>query len=428
MIPTVRPPLDVALGKVRRRILPLIVAAYVVCYVDRTNIGMAQLRMGEEIGLGAAGFGLAAGIFFVGYALFEVPSNLMLHRVGARLWIARIMVTWGLLSAATGLVTSPETLLLVRFLLGVAEAGFAPGIMLYFTFWFPQRERARMVAIYLAGIPVSFLIANPLSGWLVEHAGWRVMFVAEALPAVLLGVVVWLFLPDGPAQARWLTGEEKAIVQAEVEAEARPERSVRATLTDPRVLLIALVSSGGIFAAYLLSLFLPQMIERLWTGAGETGIGLISAVPYGVAVIAMLAWSRSSDLTGERTWHTVIAYLVSATGFAAAAVAGPPLLVLAALTVAAAGKFASVPVVYALPTEFLSGRAAAAGIAMVNSVAHVAAVFGPVLTGWLLQRTGGFDAPMLVAAGYLVLSAFVAGLLGQAGRRDREPLHIGGRE
>lgn len=422
--------LDAVLAKVRRRILPLVITSYIVCYVDRTNIGMAQLRMGEEIGLGPAGFGLAAGIFFVGYALFEIPSNLVLHRVGARRWIARIMITWGLLSAATALVTSPETLYGVRFLLGVAEAGFYPGVILYFTYWFPQRERARIVAMLMAGIPVSFLVANPVSGWLVEHASWQVMFVAEAVPAVALGVVVWRLLPDGPATARWLSEAEKALLIGALAAEAPRERPVRAVLADPRVLLIAVVSSGGVFGAYLLSLFLPQMIAQLWPAAGETGIGFISTIPYGFAVLAMIAWGRHSDRTGERTRHAAAACAVSAAGFALAALAGQPGLVLAALTVAAMGKFAAVPVVYTLPTEFLSGRAAAAGIALVNAVAHIAAIFGPVLTGRLRESTGGFTAPLLVAAVYLALSGLIAFGLGQDRSRipDSEPLHRINRE
>ncbi|WP_327085227.1 MFS transporter [Nonomuraea sp. NBC_01738] len=406
-------PFETGLAKARRRLLPLIITCYVICFVDRTNIGMAQLRMGEDLGLGPAGFGLAAAAFFVGYALFEVPSNLVLHRVGARIWIARIMVTWGLLSAATAFVTSPDALYVVRFALGVAEAGFYPGVILYFTYWFPRRERARIIALLMAGIPVSFLIANPVSGWLVERAGWQVMFVAEGLPAVVLGVVVWAFLPDRPANARWLTQRESDVLTIELAAEAPQERPLRSVLLDPRVLLMALAASGNVFAAYLLSLFLPQMVAQLWPGTGPGAIGLIAAVPYGFAVVAMVAWGRHSDRSGERIRHAAVAAMVAATGFAVAAMTGRPWLVLAALTVAAMGKYAMIPVLYSLPTELLSGRAAAAGIALVNSLAHVAAIFGPVLVGWLRESTGGFAAPLTVASAYVLLSAAVIMLLGR---------------
>ncbi|MEV0587635.1 MFS transporter [Nonomuraea sp. NPDC050310] len=400
------------LRKVRRRLLPLVIASYVICYIDRTNIGMAQLRMGEEIGLDPAGFGLAAGAFFVGYALCEIPSNLVLHRVGARRWIARIMVTWGLLSGATALVSTPEQLYVVRFLLGMAEAGFFPGVILYFSYWFPQRERARLIAMLMAGIPVSFLVANPVSGWLVEQVSWQAMFVVEALPAVVLGVAVWFVLPDRPAQARWLTEAERAELLADLARETPPERPARAGLLNRRVLAIAFVSSGSVFGAYLLSLFLPQMVEQLWPHAGETGIGLICAIPYGFAVLAMLAWGAHSDRTGDRAGHLLAACLLSAAGFALAGLASAPLLVLAGLVLAAMGKFAAVPITYSLPTEFLSGRAAAAGIALVNSLAHLAAIAGPPVIGWLRQSTGAFSAPLLLAGGYVLLTTVVVAGLG----------------
>ncbi|MFI6502646.1 MFS transporter [Nonomuraea typhae] len=406
--------MDTALAKARRRILPLIVACYVICFVDRTNIGMAQLTMGADIGLGPAGFGLAAAAFFVGYVLFEVPSNLILHRVGARVWIARIMITWGLLSAATALVGSPEGLYVVRFLLGLAEAGFYPGIILYFTYWFPQRERARIIALLMAGIPVSFVIANPVSGWLVEHAGWQAMFVVEGLPAVVLGVVVWRVLPDRPVNARWLTQRESELLTVELAAEAPPEEAVRRTLLSPPVLLIAVVALGTVYAAYLLSLFLPQMIAQLWPGAGPTAVGLTSAVPYGFAAVAMVYWGRHSDRSGERIWHVALPALLCAMGFAlAAAVQRQPVLVLAALTLAAVGGHAMVPVTYTLPTSMLSGRAAAAGIALVNSLAHIGAIFGPMATGRLREATGGFAVPLAVAAAVALVSALAVLVFGR---------------
>jgi MFS transporter, ACS family, tartrate transporter len=407
-----------ALRKVAWRLIPFMVLLYFVAFLDRVNIGFAALTMNADLGLTQRMFGLASGIFFLGYVLFEVPSNIIMERVGARLWIARIMITWGLLSAGTALVTSPNQLYFLRFLLGVAEAGFFPGMILYLTYWFPATWRARILSAFMVAIPVSNAIGSPVSTALLSLQaygvkGWQWMFLLEGIPAVLCGFAVLLFLRDGPKQAAWLTSEERAWLESELARErsgALPSHSVLAGLREPRVWFLGLVYFGMLVGMYGYGFWLPQIVKG-FGNLSNLEVGFTSAIPYAAAALTMYLWSRHSDRTGERTWHIALPAFVGAFGLAASAYFGNvPALALAALSLSAMGVYAALPVFWTLPTSLLAGSAAAAGIALVNSIGNTGGFLGPTLVGYVTEATGSYAAALwtlaavVTSAGILVLA------------------------
>ena len=415
--------LSSAVRRAMWRLLPFLGFCYLLNYLDRVNVGFAALRMNPDLGLSAAAYGLGAGLFFVGYFFFEVPSNVILHRVGARLWIARIMVTWGIIASATAFVTDEIGFYAVRFLLGVAEAGFFPGIILYLTYWFPRAQRARVVALFFLAVPLSTVLGAPISTLLIENGdgvlgfeqGWRFMFFAEGIPAVLAGFLVLVLLPDRPTRARWLTRDQahalEAVIAAEDTAQVPETTGLRDALRDGRVMALSVVYFGVVFGLYVLAFFLPQVVSDLQEQFGVrfslVQIGLITAVPYVVASVVMVLNARHSDATGERAWHVAGPAFVGATGVAVALFLDSPYLVIAAMCVCAAGVFAAIPVIWQIPPAFLTGVGAAAGIALINSFGNLSGFVGPYLTGWLQGITGDFRAGMLVVAGFMVLSGVV---------------------
>jgi ACS family tartrate transporter-like MFS transporter len=407
-----------------RRLLPLLVLLYLVNYLDRVNVGFAALTMNADLGLSSAAYGLGAGLFFIGYFFFEVPSNVVLHKVGARLWIARIMITWGLVASATAFVQGELSFYVVRVLLGVAEAGFFPGVLLYLTYWFPRAERARIVALTFLAVPLASVIGSPLSTVLIQHgegllgfdAGWRFMFFVEGLPALALGVAVLFMLPDRPTTARWLTPAEATALEqhlaAEDSREVGREVPTREALTDPRVLALSVVYFGIVFGLYVLAFFLPQVVQGFEEDFGTTfsllQVGLVTAVPYVFAAAAMVLWARHSDRTGERAGHVAVPAAVGAVAVAAALYMDSPLAVMVCITICAMGVYAAIPVFWQLPTRLLSGVGAAAGIALINSFGNLSGFLGPYLTGWLEDLTGSFRAGLWVVAGLMVVAALVA--------------------
>ncbi len=402
-------------AKVTRRLVPFMFVLYVVAYLDRINVGFAALQMRRDLGFSEAVYGLGAGIFFVGYFLFEVPSNLILQRVGARRWIARIMVTWGAVSAATMLVRRAETFYLVRFLLGVSEAGFFPGMILYLTYWFPPDERGRAVARFMTATAVAGVLGGPLSGGLLALdgaaglRGWQWLFLAEGVPAVCLGFIVLVVLPDGPADARWLEPAERRWLIEHVRAEPQPHHAatLRTALVHPRVWLLAALYFALVNSFYGVSLWLPQIVQG-FSGLGDTWVGVVSALPYLAAAVAMVLVGAHSDRTGERRWHVAVPALVGAAGLAAAAMLHAPLAAFAALVVAAVGIWSTLGPFWALPTAMLHGTGAAAGIALVNSIGNLGGFVGPYLIGLVKEETGSFAGGLWTLAGGLVVAALLA--------------------
>jgi ACS family tartrate transporter-like MFS transporter len=408
------------LRKLAWRILPFVVLLYFVSFLDRVNVGIASLTMNRDVGLSPAVYGLGAGIFFLGYFLFEVPSNLILHRIGARVWIARVMVTWGLVSVAMAWVQGPASFISLRFLLGVAEAGFFPGIILYLSTWFPARHRAAATAVFMAAAPLSTALGSPVSGALLQmHGlwglkGWQWLFLLEGAPAILLGFVVLAFLTDRPKDARWLADDERAWLMAQMQREQVPApqdlwQGLKLGLADRRVLALALVYFGASSGLYTLGLWAPQIIAEF--GLSPLAIGLVNALPGIAAVIAMVWWSRHSDATGERTWHVAGACLLAAAGLAWAGVAVTLIGVVLALMVVNVGVSCAKPPLWAMPTRFLSGPAAAAGIAAINAIGNLGGFAGPVMIGWLKDLTGSFLGGLYFVAGLLLASALLVVLL-----------------
>ncbi len=386
--------------KITRRLMPVLFASYILAYIDRVNVGFAKLAMKQEPWFSDAVFATGAGIFFIGYFLFEVPGNVILHRVGARRWMARIMVTWGLVSAALAFSNSAASFYFLRFWLGVAEAGFFPGIILYLTYWYPRELRARMVALFMTAIALAGVIGGPVSGWLLRvtdgwHglASWQWLFVLEGLPAVLLGLALPWLLTDRPEQATWLTNQEKsslarllAVEERNKTAEGHAAHRVRDALGSPRVWLCAGMYFGLIVGLYGTSFWLPQIIKDTLT-QDEALVGLYSAIPWAVAAVGMLLVGVHSDRTGERCWHVTLSALTAALAFAASGIPNlPPWLLLAFLAVAITGVMSAIACFWALPTAMLSGRAAAAGIAWINSVGNLAGYASPEWIGWLKTR------------------------------------------
>lgn len=416
------------LRKITWRIVPFIMVLYLIAFIDRVNIGFASLTMNKDLGFSSTVFGIGAGIFFIGYFLFEVPSNLILNKVGARIWIARVMITWGIVSGCMALVQGATSFYVLRFLLGVAEAGFFPGIILYFSYWFPARRRAAVTAMFMAAAPLATAIGSPISGALLEMhglwglAGWQWMFIIEAVPAVLLGVVVLFFLTDRPEKAKWLSDDERAwlvkTMDQENAAKSKASHSIWAGLANVRVLALSLVYFGTSAGLYTLGIWSPQIIKSF--GLSSFQVGLINAIPAIFAVVAMILWARNSDRTGERTWHVVGACLLAAAGLAFATGSTTVFAVLAALTLVNVGISASKPPLWSMPTLFLSGPAAAAGIATINSIGNLGGFVGPSMIGWIHDMTGSFAGGLYFVAALLVVSAAVTLILSRTGTRGAQ--------
>jgi ACS family tartrate transporter-like MFS transporter len=382
------------------------------------NISFAALQMNADMGFSSAVYGFGAGIFFAGYALFEVPSNLILARVGARRWIARIMVTWGIVSVLMMFVQGKWSFYLLRFTLGVAEAGFLPGIIYYLNQWFPKAERARAISWFMVGIPLSSVVGAPIAGALMEldelHGlhGWQWLFMLEGLPAVLLGILTWFLLPDTPRDVRWLSEVEKDRVIARLDAERRAteerhagSRSLFMALGHPTVWVLCVVMFCCQTGSYGLNLWIPQIVKGLSTDLDNLTVSFISAIPYIGATFAMLWLGANSDRTGERFLHVAIPSLIGAAGFIASAYLLSPLPGMIALTIAAMGDLATRGPFWALPPRFLSGSALAAGIALVNTMGSLGGFVGPTMVGYVREATGGFTGGLLFLAGLLVLAA-----------------------
>jgi MFS family permease len=418
------------MARVARRLLPLLMACYFIAYLDRVNVGFASLTMNKALGFSSAVYGFGGGIFFLGYFIFEVPSNVLLSKVGARIWIARILITWGIIAAGTAFIVGPLSFYSVRFALGIAEAGFFPGIILYLTWWFPSYYRSRIVGVFMAAIPLSNILGSLVSGALLDLdgwaglAGWQWLFILEAVPAVVLGVVFWVFMTDWPAEAHWLAPDQREWLIARLASERSQRESIRhyslkQALLDRRVLLLSLVYFGGTFSGYGIVLFQPQIVHRLAAGFGMTGV--INAIPYVFAAAAMILWGHHSDRTGERPRHVAIAYTVSAVGLVATAMMTDPVLTMFMLVVAAMGQSSTGPTFWSLPTAMLSGTAAAGGIALINALGNLGGFFGPYLFGLVKDATGGsfMFALMVIALGPILSAAIVLAL-----GHDRRLEHI----
>lgn len=414
-----------ALRRISWRIVPFIMILYFIAYIDRVNIGFAALTMNKDLGFTSSVFGFGAGIFFFGYFLFEVPSNLALEKVGARLWITRVMITWGLISGAMAFVQGSTSFYVLRFLLGAAEAGFFPGIILYLSYWFPARHRAGVTALFMAAAPLSTALGSPISAALLEMngvlglTGWQWMFIIEALPALILGVVVFFYMTDRPEKATWMPEDERAwLVNVMNEEAARKsghaKHSVWRGLADPRVLALALIYFGTSAGLYTLGIWAPQIIKQL--GVSSMTVGLLNMIPPTVSVIAMVLWARHSDRTGERTWHVVGACLVASGGLAFAGNAEGIFAVILALTLVNIGISAAKPPLWSMPTTFLSGSAAAAGIATINSIGNLGGFAGPAMIGWIKDLTGSFMGGLYFVAALLMISAVVTLLLARSQR------------
>jgi MFS transporter, ACS family, tartrate transporter len=411
------PQQEAVLKKIAWRIVPLLTLAYIVNYLDRTNIGFAALTMNKELGFSATEFGIGAGVLFVGYTVFEIPSNLALYRFGARRWIARIMISWGIISALTALVVGVKSYYLARFALGVAEAGFFPGVAYYFAAWFPTQYRTRMLAWFLIAIPVSSLVGGPISGLLLELdgvfgiKGWQWLFIVEGIPAVALGFVVLRVLADRPEDAEWLSPKERNILKAMLDAEhrERPKSSLVAALADKRVIILALVQFGFTVGSYGVSIFLPQIIKT--SGLSNLAVSFLAAVPYIFASAGMIWWAWHVDRTGKKIGNLVIACAVGAIGLAASVISGSLAIGLTALTVALVGITSARAIFWPIPTRFLEGVGAAAGLAFINSIGTIGGFAGPYLMGFLRDFTGSFNAGLLAMAGILLLTTLLAASL-----------------
>ncbi len=397
--------------KVTWRLVPFMMLLYFVAYLDRVNIGFAALTMNADLGFSATVFGTGAGIFFLGYVLFEVPSNIALEKFGARRWIARIMITWGLLSCAMAFIQGQTSFYIARFLLGAAEAGFFPGMILYLTYWFPPAQRAKIIATFFVAVPLSNVIGAPLSTALMGidafgFKGWQWLFLLEGAPAILLAFVVLAYLSDRPEKATWLTDAEKQTLARALAADAPREtrHSLKDALSDPRIWTFGFVYFGITVAIYGLGFWLPQIVQS-FGGLSTMQIGLVTAIPYAFASVVMLLWGRHSDKTGERVWHVAIPAFAGAAGFlVSAALAGSPLLAFIALNIAAAGVFSTVPPFWTLPTALLSGIAAAGGIALVNSVGNVGGYLGPFIVGYLRDVFQSFAGGISALGGFMALT------------------------
>ena len=406
--------------KVYLRLLPFAVLSYVLAYIDRINVSFAGLTMRGDLGMSAGTFGFAVGMFYWGYFIFEVPSNVILEKVGARIWIARIMITWGILAGLTAVVTGSTSFAIVRFLLGVAEAGFFPGIILYFTYWFPSHHHARIVSGFLVGLPVAVAIGAPISTGLLGLdglfglRGWQVMYIAEAIPTVVIGVITFFVLTDRPEQARFLTAEERNWLVTTIAAERRATEAVRKftlwqALYNPKVLLLALNYLGIVTASLGMLIFIPQMIKSLGDYSNMT-VGWLTMIPYTCGAIAMVVWGRISDRMNERRWNLFIGCVFSTVGLIIAGMTMGTWWALVGMSIAAMGFYGSKGPFFAMPPMFLSGAGLAAVIAWINSIGNLGGFFGPWYVGVMKDLTGNYAGGLYGLALLGLIAAIVCAL------------------
>lgn len=414
------PPSDFETATYKRvawRLSPLLLICYVVAYLDRVNVGFAKLQMSTDLGLSDAVYGFGAGIFFFGYFIFEIPSNVILHKVGARVWIARIMITWGIISALTMFIDTPAMFYVMRFLLGAAEAGFFPGIILYLTYWFPAERRGRMTTLFMTAIAVSGLIGGPVSGWIMKNCdnvngmhAWQWLFLLEGIPSVIVGILVLIFMDDGIAKAKWLSPEEREMLERNIARDniEKVDMPIRKVLASGRVWVMSLTYFSFVMGLYGVSFWLPTIIKA--TGVTDAlSIGLLSAIPFGAAVIVMLLVAHSADKNRERRWHIAIPAAVGAVGLVLSVIwSTDTALAMFGLTLGTIGILTSLPLFWSLPTAMLAGTGAAAGIAMINSLGNLAGFLSPYLVGWLKQATASNASGMYMLAAFMVLGGLLA--------------------
>jgi len=405
-------------AKAAWRIIPFMMLLYVANFLDRVNVGFAALTMNKDLVISDTVFGVVGGIFFLGYFFFEVPSNVILEKVGARLWICRIMLTWGIVSMATAFVRGPESLGVLRFLLGVAEAGFFPGVIFYLGLWFPAAMRARYIGLFLCAIALANIVGAPVSGLILGMdgvwglRGWQWLFVLEGLPSFFLAFAVLVWLPNGPGDARWLDDDERAAIDTRLKAEpARAHHALWPMLRDPRVWALAIPDFGIVLSTYGVGLWLPQIVKGL--GFSNLGVGGVVAAVYIASSIATVLWCLSSDRAGERIRHVAIAAVIGASGLIAAAFTQGSIVCVFALAIGMSGTLAAISVFWSLPSSFLGQTAAAGGIALINSLANLAGFAGPYLMGWLKTATGGYAAGLGVLGGGLLMTAITILLVGR---------------
>jgi ACS family tartrate transporter-like MFS transporter len=425
-----------ALKKVGHRLIPFVALLYFAAFIDRVNVSFAAAQMNRDLGFSSYVYGLGAGIFFIGYSLCEVPSNLILHRLGARRWLARIMITWAIVAGAMAMVKGATGFYVLRFLLGVAEAGFFPGIVYYLTYWVPAGARARLVGTFMTAIPISTALGGPLSSAILRLdgvlglSGWQWLFLTETIPSLVLGFVTLFYLPDTPAEAAWLTVGERESLTRLLAAEKSCRSPYRATLlralTSSRVLVLSVCYFGVEIGLYGVILWVPQIFAHAGIAGGSVGNAV--AIPYALAAIAMVWWSHRSDRMKERVWHLAIASVVAFSGLAASAwLVNSPLLSVVAISIGAAGTLAILPIFWTLPAAILEGAAAAGAIAMINALGNVGGFAGPFMIGWIKDATGSFTWGLLAVAGSVLSTGIIAVLMGHDSAGEHGALGAGGR-
>jgi ACS family tartrate transporter-like MFS transporter len=420
------------MSKITRKLMPFLCICYIAAFIDRVNVGFAKEQMMADLGFSTAIYGLGAGIFFIGYFLFEVPSNIILERMGARVWIARIMVTWGIISTCMMFVSDVTSFYVLRFLLGAAEAGFFPGIIFYMTYWFPAAYRSRTVALFMTAAVVSNIIGSPLSGWLLEMdgvagmRGWKWLFLIEGIPSMVLGILVFMVLPNKPADAKWLSSDERNWLETRIGTEQAQvakhnHMSLVQALIDPRVLLLSFIYLTNVVGGYGLDFFQPTLVKQVFPDATPSMVGYINAIPALFAVFVMNWHGRSSDRRSERRWHFATAVWGAAGGLFLASLPLPPVVSLVALALAVSGRWSAIAPFWGLSTTFLSGRAAAGAIAMINSVGNLGGFAGPYIMGWFKDNTGDYILGLRI----LAVTTFIGGIVALTMRTQREPTVAG---
>jgi len=420
---------EMTMKKVSRRLLPFLFILYVVAFLDRVNFGYAALEMNAALSIPAEMFGFLSGIFFIGYLLFEVPSNLILRKVGARIWIARIMICWGIVVIVTAAATDAVHLAALRFILGIAEAGFFPGIILYITYWFREKELARTIALFMAALTVSNIIGAPVSTWILDNiawagiAGWRWLFIIEGIPAIILGIVTFFYLTDRPEDARWLGPEERDWLSRTLADEReRRERSgahagILKAFMDRNIWHLGFIYCGLTIGLYGTGFWMPQIIRSLNPAFSNTEIGIAMIIPFVVALACMVSWSFRSDRTGERRWHLAVPPIIAGLALAAAGMISDPVIIFILLIIATAGIYSSFGPFWTWPPVFFTGAAAAVAIALINSVGNVGGFIGPTLVGFLVRINDGLGSAFIALGAGLVLCGILAALLKQPKER-----------
>ena len=412
---------DAVLRRAAWRLVPFILAMYIAAFLNRVNVGFAALTMNHDLGFSPEVYGWGTGVFFLGYLVFEVPSNLIMEKVGARIWMARIMITWALVSMAFAFVQGPVMFAVLRFLLGLAEAGFYPGILLYFTYWFPAATRARILAVFCMGIPVSNILGAPLSGWLLGIEGyglkgWQWMYLLEGIPTLALGLYVLRGLPDNPRKASFLSLQEKEAVMARLAAEEKPQlHGFGEMMKDWRVWALIVPDFAIVFGIYSLGFWMPQMVKAMGYSIMETS--LVVMIPYAASIAVLWGIGISSDRTGKRALHFIISALICAAGFLVAALAGGHnWVILAGFCLAAGGAYSGLATFWSVPPLFLGGTAAAGAFALINCVGNLSGFVGPGLMGWLLQTTGSYRIGMWMCTGVALVAALSMAALAKSCR------------